>query len=786
MINNIVHIFKDKGLVIVFTLSAILLSIFFGNLLSNSNHYFFGVASDGMQVYYNTWYHVLFDTEIFTTSSMNYPYQESVFFTGCNPLLTSGIKLFGLQKYTIGIINFSMLLSIPFAAICIYLIFKEYRVNYVFAAITAVAIAFLSPQIERLHGHYNLSYVFAIPLTIYLMLRFYKEPSFKISFYIAFSAFLLACTHMYLFMFSIAIITSIWLGLFFVKSFKEFKKMIYKYFFIQVMLPFTLIKILIFISNVSNDRTNSPFGFFDYYSNINGIFYPFGRVYEQLFQSFGLSANVNYEGVAFVGIIACLFICFLIIKLIYNVVVLKYKMILNITDDYFLNILLLVALVCLVFSFCIPFKYDGYHSLALKLDFIKQFRALGRFTWIFFYVINIISVIYISNLSGIFEKFRFKQIIMTAVFIGLSYDAYCNIKHIQYDLDNEFNPLSDFNNKLEENIWVNDIDKNQYQAVLPLPYFHVGSEMYSFPINNDEFNNACVVSLKTGLPMIGVYNSRISIKETYKSIQLIKEPVGKTLDIINNFKNNKDILLVVKSDLCNSYEKKILSYAKFILKTERFELYKLKVTDLKKYYTDYAQNIKEEFMITQNNLILKNGFLVTDTSFCFQPTTYQMDNNEKGFQESGSFIKKIDGYVTIFNDKPIYKKSTKNYTLSFWIKNLNEDVLPKTGIDIKATNTLNESYGLLYSQLMHLTKQIYGNWALIEYALKLQSADDKIEVILWNDEVKQDKYFTIDNLILRADTVNVYKATDSCIYKNNKIYFLNNFNKHFQDKINAQ
>ncbi len=775
--NNWIKIGVDTAIrwqyfLLPFFLSLLLLVFFFNKVVVNPNHCFFGISGDGMQVYYNTWYHVLYNKTTFASTAMNYPYTESVFFTGSNPLLTSFIKLFGLQYYTIAIINLSMLLSIPVASGFIGLIFKEYKVSIFYASIAATAIAFLSPQIDRMHAHFNLSYVFAIPVIIYLILKFFKAPSIKKSVLIAIVGFVLACTHMYLFMFSLVIILSVWVGLGFIMPIKKYFVHGIKHFFIQALLPYVLIKLCILMAHAPNDRTNAPFGFFDYYSGANGVFYPFGRCYATLFELVGLKPEANYEGVAFVGVIASLFVLFLLLKFVFHTISFQYKRALNITGDYFLNILLLCAIIMLVFSFCIPFKYEEYRALALKLDFIKQFRALGRFTWMFFYVINIIVIIYISSLQSFFQKFKLKQLCMSIALIGLSYDAYCNIKNIKNDLNNKHEYLLDIDNVEKQNSWVKEIIPSKFQSILPLPYFHVGSELFSYPINHELFDYACTVSLKTGLPMMSVYNSRISLSETFKSIQLFKEPTGKMLDVINDLKNNKDILIVVKPELCNTYETELLSYAKLILKTKHFELHRLAINDLKKHYSNWAKKTIENFALEKSNLFSKNGCYLSDTLHCFETIDFINKNNFEGFADKGVFKQKIVGYTTVASMQPKYKSATKKYTLSFWMKSLNKDILPRTGIDIKATNSINETYSVYYSQVMHSSKQIHKDWTLIEQSFKLQSASDKIDVVLWNEEIKNNEEFYIDNLMLRADTLNVYKVTDSCIYKNNRIYFI--------------
>ena len=199
-------LYKEKGFLLTFFLSLIVLIVFFGDVLWYPNTVYFGVAGDGMQTYYNSLFHVKYDTSYMYQEAMNYPFKESVFFTACHPTITNIIKFFGLVYYTIGILNLTLLLSLPVSALFLYFILKEFKVHFLISAIAAVAIGFLTPQVARMNSHYTLAYSFAIPAMIYLIVKFYNYPSFKKTILISLLVFFMASTHMYFFVFYAIII----------------------------------------------------------------------------------------------------------------------------------------------------------------------------------------------------------------------------------------------------------------------------------------------------------------------------------------------------------------------------------------------------------------------------------------------------------------------------------------------------------------------------------------------------------------------------------------------------
>lgn len=158
-----------------------------------------------MQTYYTTLYHFKYDKYYFHHDGMNYPFGESFFFTAGHTPVINVLKTLhpfvDIFPYLIFCINLTMLASIVLCALCIYLIFKSLKLPVIYSAAAAIGITFLSPQIHRLGG--TLSYEFAIPAFIYLLIKFNRAPSLKISLLIAFLVFFLMMTYLYFFAFNL-------------------------------------------------------------------------------------------------------------------------------------------------------------------------------------------------------------------------------------------------------------------------------------------------------------------------------------------------------------------------------------------------------------------------------------------------------------------------------------------------------------------------------------------------------------------------------------------------------
>src|ERR1041385_3478929 len=168
-VHTLKRIFSDKGLLLTLVLSLCIVCIFYGKLLLHPCSTYFGAHGDGLLIYYETLFHIKHDTAFWSQNSINYPYGESIFFTGTMPFINNFAKLFGTSAgpFGIGLINLVMLFSPVIGALFIYAIFRHLRLPWHYGALTATAIAFLSPQMMRMQGHYSLQWVFLIPALFY-------------------------------------------------------------------------------------------------------------------------------------------------------------------------------------------------------------------------------------------------------------------------------------------------------------------------------------------------------------------------------------------------------------------------------------------------------------------------------------------------------------------------------------------------------------------------------------------------------------------------------------------
>lgn len=757
----------SKGFILTFIFSLILLCVFYGNLLVHCNSVYFGDSRDALESYYTALYHLRYDTSYFHQGGMNYPYGENIFFTGGHIPIIFCLKLLNhivnVSGYAVGIINISMLLSIVLCALAIYLIFHEFSLPPVYSALAATGIAFLSPQMQRLGG--TLAYEFLIPFFMYLLIRFYKKPSLKKSILIGIYTFFALTFHLYFFSFFCFLAFFYWAVLFFSGE-KDFSKIEFaaKHLFLQIILPFILLNILLAITNHVNDRTQYPWGFFVYTSSWAGVLYPFGKPYEAIARILCKPHVPEWEGVSYIGATAvCAFFILIIVSLL-KIFKKNIPGIFAITDQKIINIFFWASIAALLYSFGYPFIWKKTFFIHY-IGPLKEIRALGRCAWLFYYVMNIVAFYSIYH----WVKNRHKILKYTLIPISLIVlftDVYFYVNHYEDSLNSPIDELADTQNNLPANAWLKDIDLKKYQAIIPLPYLNVGSENVWIDGESDLLKYVFIASLKSGIQTTAVILSRTSLRQTYKNISLLLEPYRK-LEILKDLPNMKPFLVMVQPDKINKKEKYLLSKCSYIMETPHYALYELPYSVLQHYTDSLYINTENEFRKAKTYAI--GDYYSTDSVKDFIHCSYDEMPDSITYIGDGAYCGDINKYNVLYEGSvPTYKDS--NYVLSFWMYNFTTDLYPRSTIEIALKDSAGKLYKVDYTAPLHMLMALDGKWALLEHPLEIKHPSDKIKITLWNEDLGKNHTVIIDELWLKPASTDIYRQGKKFIFKNNRYY----------------
>jgi hypothetical protein len=727
-----------KGILLTLVLSFVVLIFFFGPLLKDPNHVYFSPNGDGLKSYVGAVYHLEHDTTLFRMNAMNYPYGEMAFFTDCQPMIVNPVKVLSnhgidFRSYIVGIINLFMLLSIVLGALFICLIFLDLNVTWWFAALASVGIAMLSPQIGRLGGHFSLSHMMWLPMLIWLLMRFDRNKSYWFSAAIGLLTFFAAGMHMYFFALFGFLFLFYWVYTMYSKQMDLRSYQWVVHLFIQLILPLILVQLIVGFNDTIIDRTTHPWGFLNYRANPASVLLPLHKPYARFLMNIETFRTFDWEAFAFVGLVSLIGFITGIVQMIRRI---KRKQAWWMVSEHkLITVFFWASVASLLLSFSIPFNL-GLMFLLDYLGPIQQLRALARFSWLFYYVLNLL-VFY--GIFRILKKGIPMKILAILALAFLFYDGYLNISEYAPRMNNRVAELEDKANTSPENAWVSLIDKNKYQAILPLPYFHVGSENVWLEAKCDILRQSFIVSLKSGLPSMGVMLSRTSLSQTYKSLALVSNPVS-PFQIIKDLPNKKPLLLMV--DNCNDLttpEKNLVQHSSLVWKGPKFAFYELPVVKLdsiafqgEKAFAAEMKPIHEGTM-DSTKILFYNGF--------------EKSPQKESFYGSGAFSGEIKNWNRIVEEKIRNGKPGDACEILFWVKGYQTDLMPRTVFEFIQKNG-EQTVDYKYDQFQHFYCSLKDGWMRIKIPFVLKTGNDLIMLAIRNTDLKKFP-LVVDEVIIR-------------------------------------
>lgn len=583
------HFFQRYCSTLLILASAIITCMVFWPVVTHLNSAMFTYSGDGLKNYFAVSYYLQHNNGLHFTG-MNYPFGEHLSFADGQPGLAVPYKwisyLFpSLQLYGIGLTNAAVLLGIIVTPFFLYKILKRFAVSDAFAFPASLLICFLSPQFFRIEAHYGLSYPFFFCAAWYLFLQLEEKKSFRAAAVLTVFITWIGLLHFYL-----AVIVALFFAaynlpaFFFNRKTTSLKQHLLQW--MPVLVPIILLQLFMLLTDGIADRPNKPWGFFYATSDWTSVFLPhivdlFGNPAKPLFDRY-------WEGFAYIGVAADLFCIAFIIHHFIRIFIRNKKAPLFTTQQY---LFLTASVLLLLFSMSIPFKW-GLESWVDRLPMLRQFRAPGRFAWPFYYVAGVLTVVYASNVFGAITKPHFKKI-LAAVFIliGFVWTAECSYR-MKDRRELAERAVAYYRIIAEQNI--NDLLKksghyaDEFQAVIVLPYFHVGSEKFSMNNGLSEIH-AMKAALQTGLPLMNVMMSRTSLEQSKLSMQFLSDSLIEK-KLIPQL-NKKPVLVLVTPQPLTAGEEQLVRKSKLLSSQNGWSLYALQASDLK---ANHAQ-VKQQF-----------------------------------------------------------------------------------------------------------------------------------------------------------------------------------------------
>ncbi len=768
----------DKGVIYIFVLMFLLLYCFYGDTFLHPNEHLFSSSGDGLKNYYTYSYYISKNTSWINFEGMNYPYGEHFLYTDCTPIIAVTVRVISLVFpsilfYQIGILNGIIITSIFLSALFLYFIFRRLNIQIYLAVLSSVAYAFLSPQIFRLTGHLALGMSCFIPMAIYLLLRFQKTNNPR-RYYFLFSIFILfwLLVHAYLGVIVFSLFFTFFTLEYLIERHKKAMKYKMKWIYLSLFSPLISFNFFVFLTDSHSGRTTNPFGFFNFYSKFNSVFVPTHGSINRFLSKY-ISTSSDWETLSYIGLFSIsIFVLILVKSIIKSIRDRRFILDPIIATNSFIKLLFISSIAILLFSMCIPFRF----KLQFLLDYVnilKQFRAIGRFAWVFYFSIAIISVFYLNHYISIYNSQ--KRYIVNS-FLILIIPSIVFFESIEYheETASKISITSNLFHKEqlpdELKLALSNIEANNFQSILPLPYYYIGSENYvKYPINSGVFKLSKLISYHSNLPLMSSFLSRTSIWESKNLMQLFT-PSFYNKKIKNDLNLNENVLIVSENkEELTEEESRIISLSKCIYKTNKIGLHSLRLKDLFKKTNQIELN---RFQLKKENLKLHRGFLVSDSTLFFKYFDFEKLPSAISKNGKGAFKGLLKEYSEIISIASNDLKFGRKYKIRFWVynggKNFGQDRLSSSVfvINHKTKNWISAVVSPMNSTV------IDGDWSLVEIDFEKQKENEQYDLLIKGDDFSKMDVI-IDDLLIYDAELDIYKE----YIKNEKAYLFHNNNQ---------
>ena len=742
---------------------------FYGDALLSPNSYLFSAKGDGVKNYFTYAYHIKNNKSLSNFEGFNYPYGENFLYTDGHPLLVSILKPLNavfpiISDYSIGILNTLMLLSLLISALVLFQLLRELKINAYLAILGAWAILILGPQIFRIQGHFALSYSFVIPLCFLWLLQYLgSEKSKKHLIYLSLFNALLLFVHAYLGIISISILFAYFLIDAALSRFRKSQSWIVLGSVILSIIPFLIVKKL---SDLHEFRTDNPYGFFEYYADVDTIILPHHGALKEFLFNILPNFTQTWEGWSYLGLGTILLLPFILFFFLKNIKKVEVQPI---------NKLLLAATLLLIFSFGIPFRF----GLEYLLDFIpilKQFRAVGRFAWVFYFAISIYAF-YLLNYwlektqskSGKIALMLSLPVLMIAEGLPYHSEVGDNISQVKNSF-NKANLESDFYSIIE------NIDPSKFQAIIPIPFYNIGSENYEKEASNETYLNSMLLSYHINLPLTSSYLTRVSLQESRNLMQFFA-PNFYQKDIQSDIPSSLPFLVIWnKKEHAEKGEKSLLASVQWLEETEDFSIGMLP------YAVVFENTAQQEIEAYKNDttLVESSYFFVSDTYKYFYAHKFDENESSVSFKKANfrnGFCIGINQQKrnNLLNINSSTLQLTNLYEASIWVSNGSSN---KGQDDLNhlefVIDEMDESGSILQSirKPVMATFIHFEGWSLVQIEFSPLSNNSQLEFYLSGNSPRPNTTFA-SGLLIRDTDLNLFKILENeqskpiVLYKNN-------------------
>jgi hypothetical protein len=532
-----------------------LVAFTFSPVLRADLHAIPSLGSDAGKNIFTLVYHSLYGKGMHFTG-MNYPYGEQIIYTDGLPLLSVPLGYLGCKSAgtALSVMWVSLLLSYVLAIVFTFRVLLQFGVRPLFSVIFSGLIVLMSAQLLRTTYHFGLSYACLVPMLFFWTIRYQDTGRWKYALWVLSLGLIVNFLHPYL-----SAVVLVWVMLYCAGYFLLAKlkltdriKHILPLIF-SALLMLATVGLWIKATDKVKDRPITPYGLTVYCTTGENIFTSYySPIWRALDDDKGsIQKHSADEGATYLGIVVIAILVMIVIRtaMRWNARRKGHNPGENIYT--FPSIYLFMAIAALVLAMGVPFVW-GMEGLVNYISVAKQFRTMGRFAWIMYYIISVYGAVTLCRWFDNSLKIKRKELaygVMTLSVAIWGYEANGYISTLHDNMRDNRMSYELLSNK-KHDCWPEFLAGHRYQptdfqAILLLPFFNVGTEKLWIgeDASTGDIGEGTVAGIQLHLPWINAMMARSSWSMAQRQVKISG---GKFAEkpMLNDLPNDKPFLLM--------------------------------------------------------------------------------------------------------------------------------------------------------------------------------------------------------------------------------------------------